>query len=350
MNLWRAAAAIGLALVVGMPLLQPFSRLRDAAAWQWSTDDLERIGRLAANTFLLAGGTVLLAVPAGTLLAVLLFSQRRWAASHRRVLLLALLVVVALRPAAGDRAQAGKAPSARAASLPIALWRSGPTRPWATGWGPAIWVHAAAAVPWVVTCIVGLGLRWVEPELEEEAALQLPPWRVVLFVTLPRCRASIVAAALFVGLQTGQRDQRHGHDADFHALAEEVYTQWTFGEAALGRTLLLSAARIAGTGSLLLSLVGQQGWSVRCTSVAVAAAARRRIAARDAWSWPWLVFVAFTVALLLLPTAGLFLRSWASAGTTGRKCRTWSPAWTPGTSSASVTPAARRRPRKCVRS
>src|SRR5207244_10852172 len=39
------------------------------------------------------------------------------------------------------------------------------------------------------SCIVGLGLHWVEPELEEEALLQLPPWRVVWHVTLPRCRS-----------------------------------------------------------------------------------------------------------------------------------------------------------------
>ena len=42
----------------------------------------------------------------------------------------------------------------------------------------------------------------VEPELEEEAALQMAPWRVVWEVTLPRCRASIAAATLFVALQT----------------------------------------------------------------------------------------------------------------------------------------------------
>ena len=34
--------------------------------------------------------------------------------------------------------------------LPVQFWASGMYRPWATGWGPAIWVHAVAATPWVL--------------------------------------------------------------------------------------------------------------------------------------------------------------------------------------------------------
>src|SRR5262249_33446102 len=122
--------------------------------------------------------------------------------------------------------------------LPIGLWVSGEDRPWATGWVPAVWVHGLAALPWVA-CIVGLGLRWVEPELEEEAALQMPPWRVLWEVTLPRCRASIVTAALFVGLQTAG-DVSVTDMMLISTLAEEVYTQFTVGGEALGHTLVLT--------------------------------------------------------------------------------------------------------------
>src|SRR5207237_247574 len=63
----------GLAVIVGIPLAQPFARLGQPTAWAWTTEDLQRIGHLAANTLFLAGSTCVLAVPAGTLLAVMLF-------------------------------------------------------------------------------------------------------------------------------------------------------------------------------------------------------------------------------------------------------------------------------------
>src|SRR5437588_85862 len=70
------------------------------------------------------------------------------------------------------------------------LWNDQPGRPWASGLGPAVWVHATAALPWVIL-IVGTGLTMVEGELEEDALLVASPWRVLWRVTLPRCRASV---------------------------------------------------------------------------------------------------------------------------------------------------------------
>lgn len=243
MSAWRAAFCLGLGLVLGMPLLLPFGRLLDADAWQWSDGDLIRIGRLTANTLLLVGGTCLIAVPAGTLLAVLLF---RTAMSGHRVLL-ALLVLLLFVPLPvivsswqGFLGSHGL--------LPLGFWASGVDRPWATGWGPAIWVHAVAALPWV-TWIVGLGLRWVEPELEEEAALQLPPWRVIWQVTLPRCRALIAAAALFVALQAAGEIGVTDMMLVF-TLAEEVYTRFTLNEP-LGHILVLALPALLGLIALL---------------------------------------------------------------------------------------------------
>src|SRR5207237_877239 len=51
-----------------------------------------------------------------------------------------------------------------------------PGRPWAIGMRAAVWVHAAAGLPWVVW-LVGQGLCWVEPEAEGVAravAVALP--------------------------------------------------------------------------------------------------------------------------------------------------------------------------------
>src|SRR5205823_9704829 len=60
-----------------------------------------------------------------------------------------------------------------------------PGRPWAIGMRAAVWVHAAAGLPWVVW-LVGQGLCWVEPEAEDDARLAAGPGRVLWRGTLPR--------------------------------------------------------------------------------------------------------------------------------------------------------------------
>ena len=107
------------------------------------------------------------------------------------------------------------------------------------GMGAAIWIHALAAIPWI-TFIVGLGLTSVEPELEDEAAQIVGPWRVLMLVTLPRVRASILAAGLFVVLQTASEISVTDMML-ISTLAEEIHTQFTLGDrAALARTLVVS--------------------------------------------------------------------------------------------------------------
>jgi iron(III) transport system permease protein len=292
--LLRIVAAIGLGLLLGLPLLQPFAGLRDARVWEWEPDDVERVARLLANTLLLVGATCLAAVPAGTLLAVLLF--RANIPGRRLLLVLLVLFLFVPLPVIVSSWQSSLGAGGL---LPSAVWMGGGDRPWATGWGPAIWVHAVAAMPWVV-CIVGLGLRWVEPELEEEAALQLPAWRVLWHVTLPGCRVSILAAALFVGLQTANEISVTDMML-VSTLAEEVYTQFTLGEAALPRTLALSlpgllllvamlsvgAARLERSLPPLPSLLRSPGLPSR----------------RPAWLGLLIVVLAF--AVLIVPAAGL---------------------------------------------
>jgi iron(III) transport system permease protein len=73
--------------------------------------------------------------------------------------------------------------------------------PWLTGWYAALWVQALAAVPWIVL-IVGLGMKTVEPALEEQALLDGSPWHAFWQVTMPACRAALGLAATWVAMLT----------------------------------------------------------------------------------------------------------------------------------------------------
>src|SRR5262249_15380746 len=120
--------------------------------------------------------------------------------------------------------------------LPVAVWSTpppddpdvsptGPTwKPWAQGIEAAVWVHAVAALPWVVL-LVGQGLCWVERELEEDALTAAGPGRVLLRVSLRRSAAAVGAAALWVALLTATEitvtDMMR-----VRTFAEEVYNQF----------------------------------------------------------------------------------------------------------------------------
>ncbi len=95
--------------------------------------------------------------------------------------------------------------------------------PWGQGIGSAIWIHAAAALPWVIL-LVGQGLSGVERELEEDAWTLMPAWRVLGRVTLPRAAAALAAAALWVSLQTAT-EISVTDVMQVRTFAEEVYTQ-----------------------------------------------------------------------------------------------------------------------------
>ncbi|MBI1832593.1 MAG: ABC transporter permease subunit [Planctomycetes bacterium] len=183
MNALRVGFSIGLAAFVILPLSTLVIDLLRPAAWQWTGGDTALYLHRALNTFALAFGAAAIAVPIGTATAVLLFRTSFFARRFFQLCLAAALFI----------------------PLPVYVmsfqaW-CGSERTPITGLAPAIAIHALAAVPWVA-CIVGVGLTWVESELEEEAAQCVAPWRVVLFVTLCRARASIMAAGIFVVVQT----------------------------------------------------------------------------------------------------------------------------------------------------
>src|SRR5687767_4034846 len=152
-------------------------------------DDL-RILILARNTFLLSSGACAFSLPVGTFLAILLWrTDLRGRKAALAILVAMLFVPLYLQAAAWD------------AGFGLQGWFTvrlgGLAHPPLEGWRAVIWIHALAAIPWVVL-ITGAGLRLVEPELEETALLDMPPWQVILRVTLPRAWPAVAASALWV--------------------------------------------------------------------------------------------------------------------------------------------------------
>ncbi len=266
---WRAAILALLALLIGLPLYASF---RDAFAYPGAWHVFDEGGRLlglARNTVLLVTLTLALALPAGIVGAVLLY---RTDLPHREffrfVTLLTLFVPLPLF-ASGWQAALGSG-----GWLPAAFWsRPAPTDPdvsptglvwktWGRGINAALWIHAVAALPWVVL-LVGQGLRWVERDLEEEALTFAGPWRVLTRVTLRRSLAAVGGAALWVMLQTAT-EITVTDMFQVRTFGEEVYTQLVMpdpaaggpaGEAAVARAVVASLPSVLLTAALVLLAV-----------------------------------------------------------------------------------------------
>lgn len=143
---------------------------------------------------LLAGATVAVAVPLGTLLAVLLV---RVALPGRRMagLLLVLLMLTPLHVhLAGWEAALGKLGW-------LTLLRGRLDQPLLAGMTGAIVVHAAAAVPWVAV-LVAVGLLHLPASPEEHAWTVVPPHAVLTRITLPQVRPLVLLAVLWTALAT----------------------------------------------------------------------------------------------------------------------------------------------------
>ncbi len=95
------------------------------------------------------------------------------------------------------------------------------------GFPAAVWIHSAAAIPWIVV-LVGLGLWFAEPELEESASLEISPSRVLWHVTLRRAAPAIAVAAIWVALLTAG-DMTVTNLFLVRTYAEEIYTQIALG-------------------------------------------------------------------------------------------------------------------------
>jgi iron(III) transport system permease protein len=226
----RRLVTAGLLLgTLAAPLLLPLTTLRSQAAWAGWTE-ADRVVGLTATTAALAALTLLFALPVGVALAVLLYRTDL----PGRGLLRALLVAAMFVP------------------LPLfaLAWQAvgGGWRPWTQGLVPAAFVHAMAALPWVVW-LTALGLARVEPELEEDALTVMPAASVLWRVSLRQAAPAVGLAAVWVALQTA--GEITVTDLGMvRTFAEEVYTQYvTDSPAALGRAVALA-----------LPMTGRAGW------------------------------------------------------------------------------------------
>jgi iron(III) transport system permease protein len=256
---WRLAVAVVLGAVVAAPLCLPAADLfADPDAWRaWL--DWPRLALLSRNTLFLLGGTLLLCVPAGVVGAVLLYrTDLPWRRPLRAVVLLTLFVPLPLFTS-GWQSAVGSG-----GWLPLRWWNaprpSDPTftsggnvwTPWGQGIGTAIWIHAVAGLPWVIW-LVGRGLRRVDRELEEDALTAAGPWRVLMRVSLPRASASILAAALWVALQTAT-EITVTDVMQVRTYAEEVYTQFVLSDqGSLARAVAISLPFTVGVAVLVVA-------------------------------------------------------------------------------------------------
>jgi iron(III) transport system permease protein len=226
MGRWRLALIIILVLTCGIPLGLPLMEgLHDLAAWPvWS--ERERFLALAGNTLRLVLGTLALAIPAGVAGALLLY--RTDLPGRRGLRLLTVLALFVPLPVFASGWQAALGSGGLFAFLTS---NSTPWTPWDQGLRAAVWIHAVAGLPWIVW-LVGCGLCWVEPELEEDALLSTSPARVVWHVTLRRSGAALGAAALWVALQTAT-EVTVTDTMQVRTYAEEVYVQFVASDRAL---------------------------------------------------------------------------------------------------------------------
>jgi iron(III) transport system permease protein len=229
----------------------PFLDLaRNPAGWlAWGEGG--RLFDLARNTIAVAGGTLALALPVGAALAILLYRtdlplRECW----RFLIILTLFVPLPLF------ASAWQAALGTGGWSPLRFWNSSTWQPWARGIGAAIWVHAMAALPWVVL-IVGKGLQRVERELEEDALTQIGALGVVWHVTLPRCRGALAAAALWLVLPTCT-EITVTDVMQVRTFAEEVYMHLVVGDRqALVRSVALAVPLVVLVWVLMMAVARQ---------------------------------------------------------------------------------------------
>ncbi len=243
---WCRATLAGLLLVVlGPPLLLPLAMLFQTPQALQALTESARLLDLACNTALVVGGTLALSLPLGTALAWVLYrTTLPWAQPLRYLTFLAVLIPLPLVTIGWETALL-------ALDLPLSPLSR------------VIWIHTIAGLPWVIL-LTGLGFTWVERELEEDALLATRPFWVVLKVTLPRCRAALLASAVWVAVLTATEitvtDQ-----FQVRTFAEEVYTQMVRPESTmLNRELDLLVARAVAVSLPSIFLTGVLlVWAVR---------------------------------------------------------------------------------------
>ncbi len=328
MTAWRVAVLTLLVLLVGVPLFLPFLEALQSPSAFRALGDVPRLAGLAKNTVLLIGGTLALALPTGIVGAVLFYrTDLPLRGLLRFVVILTLFVPLPLFASAWQASLGSGGFVVRYLPALSALWSppaTGTTSAGWTAWGhglnAAIWIHAVAALPWVIL-IVGQGLTWVERSLEEEALTLVAPWRVLLGVTLRRSLAAIGAAALWVALQTATEIVVTDM-FQVRTFGEEVYTQYVLpepdatepsGKGAEARAVAVSLPSVLATWGLVL--LAARAWERRLPPLDLFAT-QPHVFGLGRWRWPTLLAVAALVVFLVgIPTESLVWK----LGLTGRQ-------------------------------
>lgn len=176
----------------------------------------ERLRGLLLNTALLVGGTWLVSLPLGAVVAVAVAKTNVPGRKVVERLFVALLFLPLYVLAAAWQAALGQGGWFVPAGTNLLQ-----------GWSGAIWIHGMAAVPWVVLFVTA-ALKNVPRELEEESLQDTTPGRVLWNVSLRRSCYSLFAAALWIAvLCAGEITV-----TDFYQIrtfAEEVYTTTSVG-------------------------------------------------------------------------------------------------------------------------
>ena len=237
------------------------------------------------NTLLLCGATCAISVPLGTLLAWLLW---RTDLPGRRFFLglLGVMIFVPLYLQAG----AWQAGFGDQGWFTLAAHTSA----WLSGWRAAIWVHSLAALPWVVG-IVGIGLKLIEPELEEQALLDGSASQVFFRVSLRGALPAVGMAAIWTAVITAG-EMTVTDLFSIRTYAEEVYTQ---AAATASELDAASPSVILGIAITVLLIIG--GW-VLCFGLSPG---RRPLGLRRNWTfrlgrWKYLYLLAAGLFFLLL--------------------------------------------------
>jgi iron(III) transport system permease protein len=286
-----------LVALVGLPLALPLGEVfhQGNPANLWENRDY--LAFLAWNTLALVAGTLLLSMPLGTLGAILLFRTDLPLRQFWIVICLLILFVPLPLLLSAWQALLGSD-----GYFPVLGWEINTTRNWSVGLLPAIWVHSLAGLPWVIL-IIGNGLTWVEKELEEEAFLFSPPWQVVSLITLPRCWASLLAAALWLAFTTFS-EITVTYFLQVTTFAEEIQTQFSGGNPqAMAQGILLSLPLVLPLLILLLVWVPRLEKDLPPLQSWIAPSRPLRLG-RGKWFWAWLVSLLAT-AFLLFPLLGL---------------------------------------------
>ena len=144
----------------------------------------DRLRGLLTNSALLASGTLFISLPLGLLLAVAIAKTDVWGRLWLERLMIVLLCVPLYVQATAWQAALGQGGYLVEQS-------------WLASWTGAIWIHAMAAVPWVVL-LTTAALRNVPRELEEEALQDSASWQVIFQISLPNAFSGIGASALWI--------------------------------------------------------------------------------------------------------------------------------------------------------